>query len=114
MTKRLKSIIKDFYYRIKSLPIMFLFWILIIVWKRRVQKRHDILSKNRLMLDEIWLISSRLKGDKFNHQRKKLKKFERGFLRLEDDLRKDEEMFIKREEQFKYYIGKVFDPKIGE
>ena len=93
---------------------MFIFWLLIIVWKRRIQKRRDILADSRLKLDQIWLFSSELKGDKLNLQPKKLKKFERNFLHLEENLRKDEEMFFKREEQFKYYLSKVFDPTIGE
>jgi len=93
---------------------MFIFWLLIIVWKRRIQKRRDILADSRLKLDQIWLFSQGLKEDKLNHQRKKLKKFEKNFLHLEENLRKDEEMFLKREEQFKYYLGKISDPKIGE
>jgi len=111
--KRVKSIIKDLYYRVTSLPLILLFWALIIIWRKRIQKRHDSLTKSRLMLEEIWLQSSRLEGDKYNLQQKKLRKFEKDFLGLEKNLAKDEEMFLKREEQFKYYLKKVFDPNLG-
>ena len=66
------------------------------------------------MLDEIWLISKQLTGKKLDRQKRKLKKFAKGFLQIEEDIKKDEEMYFKKEEQFRYYLKKVFDPKIGE
>lgn len=117
MTKKAKksvmSIIKDIYYRITSLPLLFLFWLLIIFWRRRVEKRRGRLIHNRLMLEEIYLMSFKLKPKKRNHQQKKVGKFEKELRYLEKTVNKDEEMFLKKEEQLRYYLKKLFDPNIG-
>jgi len=111
--KSVISITKDLYYRTASLPMLFLFWLLIIFWRRRVEKSRGSLDKNRLMLEEICLLSFKLKQKKRNLQQKKMEKFQKNLSYLEKSIRKDEKMFLKREEQFRYYLRKVFDPNIG-
>lgn len=111
--KSILSVIKDLYYRVTSLPLLFLFWILIIFWRRRVEKSRSRLNGNRLMLEEFYLLSFKLKPKKRKFQQKKIEKFEKDLHSLEKSIGKDEKMFLKREEQFKYYLKKLFDPNIG-
>ena len=92
---------------------MFLFWILIIVWRHRVEKNKNQLAENRYKLNHIWHLSGYLKGAKHRQEQTKLKKFEKIFLRLEENAKKDEERYEKQKELFDKYLGKVFDPRIG-
>ena len=111
--KKFKSIFIDIYYRLQALPMLILFWILIIFWKKRIQKEKDRLMENRLKLDGIWILSEHLAGEKYEKQQKSLKKLEKEFLRIEKDLDDYEQQFLKRQEQLQYYLRKVFDRQIG-
>jgi len=111
---RFGAIIKDLYYRLQALPMLFFLWILLLVWKRRIEKWQIRIFENRKKLDYIWLVSNQLEGQKYEKQQRELKKFEREFLHLEEGIKMDEERYLKRKELFEKYIGKVFDPTIGE
>ena len=111
---KFKKIILDIYYRLLALPMLFLLWLLLIVWRRRIEKYQIRLFRSREKADYIWHLSQQLEGKKFEIQQTKLKRFEKDFLNLEEDLRKDEERYEKQKELFEKYLGKVFDPTIGE
>ena len=111
---KFKNIVSDIYYRLLALPMLFLLWLLLIVWRRRIGKHQTQLLRDREKVDYIWRLSQRLEGKKFEIQQKKLKRFEKVFLHLEEDLRKDEERYEKQKELFEKYLDKVLDPSIGE
>ncbi|MCL5407647.1 MAG: hypothetical protein M1429_04085 [Patescibacteria group bacterium] len=108
------DIIKDIYYRLSVLPLMFSFWILIIIWRYRIEKNKNRLFENRQKLDRIWYLSGYLKGVKYRREQAKLKKIEKIFLRLEESAKKDEGRYEKQKELFDKYFSKVFDPSIGK
>jgi len=108
------AILTDLYYRLSAMPLLFLLWLLLIVWRRRIGKHQIQLLRGREKVDYIWRLSQQIEGKKFEIQQKKLKRFEKDFLHLEEDLRKDEERYEKQKELFEKYLGKVFDPTIGE
>lgn len=111
---KLMSIFQDLYYRLQVLPKMFYFWILILICQLRIDKAKNRLFTNRLELDKIWYMSSYLKGAKLKKTRTKLKKIERDFLLVEEDIKKIEEYFLERKKLFDYYLGRLLDQKIGE
>ena len=110
---KFKKIILDIYYRLRALPMLFLFWILLLVWKRRTEKWQARLFKNRERLNEAWQLSSYLGHNKYDKQQRVMKKFEKDFLLLEEDMRGDEEHYLKQRELFEKYLAKVFDPHFG-
>jgi len=111
---KFKNIILDIYYRLLALPMLFLLWLLLIVWRRRIEKYQIRLLKDREKVDYIWHLSQQLEGKKYEIQQKKLKSFEKDFLHLEENLVKDKERYEKQKELFEKYLGKVFNPTIGE
>src|SRR3990172_10929558 len=104
------NIIKDLYYRLQALPLMFLFWILIIVWKHRIWRWQSRLLDSRRKIDIIWELSQHLDGKKPQEQESKLRNLEKYYLRLEISLKEDEERYLKQKELLDKYLGKVFDP----
>lgn len=112
--KKFKNILSDLYYRITALPLLFLLWIIILMWKYRIGGQHYRLMKNRGKLDQIWLLSERLEGQKREKQAKKLKKFEKEFLFLENDIKEYEEKYLTTKEYLDRSWQKVIDPHFGE
>ena len=111
---KFKNIVTDIYYRLSALPMLFLLWLLLFVWRRRIEKYQFRLLQSREKVDYIWYLSQQLEGKKFEIQQKKLKRFEKDFLYLEENLRKDTERYERQKELFEKYLGKVLDPNIGE
>lgn len=110
---KFKKIVLDIYYRFLALPMLFFLWLLLIFWRRRIGKHQIQLLRDREKVDYIWRLSQQLEGKKFEIQQTKLKRFEKDFLHLEEDLRKDEERYEEQKELFEKYLGKVLDPTIG-
>lgn len=110
---RFINIIRDLYYRLTALPPLFLLWVLLLVWRRRIEKWQTRLMENRHKLDEIHSLSGMLEGQKYERQQKKLKSLEKYFLRLEEDVKADQERYEKNKELFQKYLGRVFEPTIG-
>lgn len=111
---KFKNIVSDIYYRFLALPMLIFLWFLLVVWRHRIEKHQIRLFRSREEVDYLWRLSQQLEGKKFEIQQKKLKNFEKDFLHLEEDLRKDTERYEKQKEFFEKYLGKVLDPTIGE
>lgn len=112
--KKIKLILLDLFYRLKGAAMLFLLWIMLVFWRRRIESHKIKLMKFQNQMDEWQSLCSHLRGKRRAKEENKIKQMAKELLQIEKDWRKDEEGYLQNNEKLHYFLAKVFDPTIGE